>query len=231
MITNKIYLSNMYQKEGTARVIAIEGNKITLDRTIFFAEGGGQVGDTGFIDEIKICNTLKKFVRETRTLIHADFPAIQVDTAVQHIAEGNMGILKTGDKVTMKIDWDRRYKTMRMHSAAHIVLNFCYKLFEEKIPLKGCYIHPDKSRLDFSTKFDPNKMEELQFMSNTYIGERHVIYNVPLKNEPEALYWICGDIKIPCGGTHVTNTSEIGKVKLKRRSQGKHTDRLYIQIQ
>ncbi len=231
MITKKLYLSDMYTKEATATVAQIEENSIILDQTVFYAEGGGQVGDIGFINDIEISNTIKKYTKQTKMLCHPDFPSIQVNTAVQHIAEANTGSLKEGDEVDLRIDWSRRYRIMRMHSAAHVVLHYAWQIFGVDIPVKGCFIQPEKGRLDLATKLEGTKIPELEELSNSFIQKNAKVDNIPLENEPEALYWICDGIKMPCGGTHVKEIGEVGPLKLKRRAQGKSLDRIYIQLE
>ena len=119
---------------------------------------------------------------------------------------------------------------MRLHSAAHVVWHFVEQQLGE-LPLKGCLIGPERSRLDFGAKIDPDAIPNLVQASNDFIAGEHSIQNVPLENESEALFWICNQVKIPCGGTHVKNTGEIGSIALKRRSQGKKLDRLYISLE
>lgn len=229
MITKKLYLLDMYACKAKAKIVQISENEVFLDQTIFYPEGGGQIGDIGYINNIRVIDTQKRVTSETKTLMHPEFPVININTTVSHITEGDLSSLKVGDEVDIIIDWERRKNIMKIHSAAHVVIHFTYKIFGE-IPIKGCLIQSDKGRLDFAAKLDSNKVPEIEFLCNDFIDKGIKIQNVPLENEPEALYWVCGDIKIPCGGTHVRNTNEIGHIKLKRSAQGKNLDRIYIQF-
>ncbi len=229
MVTEKIFLTDMYARETEASVLEVNDNRVLLDRTVFYAESGGQLGDTGYINQLRVIDTQKKISKATKMLTHPDFPSINVNSNVVHMLEQNSELLKPGDKVKIAIDWDRRFKIMRLHSAAHVVWHFVMELLDNP-PIKGCLIGPDKSRLDFGTKINPDVIPELTQLSNEFISSGYSIRNVPLDEEPEALFWICNQVKIPCGGTHVGNTREIGTISLKRRSQGKKLDRLYITL-
>jgi len=230
-MTKKLYYENMYTAESNAVINSVEGNRIILDQTIFFPEGGGQVGDTGFINDYRVMDTQKKISKDTKTIYHKEFPVIQVNSDVAHVLEETPTSLFVGQRVNLKLDWNRRYNIMRMHSAAHVVYYFTFKVMGQ-MPVKGCYIKDDSSRFDFGLpigmKLEKNLIEEIEAQVNDFMSNNLDISNVPLENEPEALYWVCGDVKIPCGGTHVKNTSEIGRIVLSRKSQGKNVDRLYI---
>lgn len=229
MTTEKQYLIDMYASETKATVLAVDDHRVILDRTVFYAESGGQIGDTGTIDGLRVVDTQKQMSAETRMLSHEDFPSINVGMDVVHIMEQEASGLTPGSMVKLQIDWDRRYAIMRLHSAAHVVWHFVEQT-AGNLPIKGCLIGPEKSRVDFGAKIDPEMVPELERLSNAFIEERHAIQNRPLEGEPEALFWICERITMPCGGTHVRNTSEIGPIRLKRRSQGKKLDRIYISL-
>lgn len=229
MITNKLFINDAYLNQCTAKIVGFDDNKnIILDRTIFYAESGGQLGDTGYINNIPVVDTVKRITKDTKTLSHPDFPMININTQIIHVVANNLHNLKLGDEVNIKIDWERRYQIMKMHSAAHVVFHFVHIVFGQ-LTIMGCYIQPNKARFDFLSKIDQGKLALLQELSNEFINGHYDIENVALDNEPEALYWTCNNIRIPCGGTHVKNTKEIGEITLKRRSQGKTIDRIYVE--
>lgn len=229
MIANKLYLVDPYLKCTNAKVTRIVENKIFLDRTIFFAEGGGQIGDIGMINELKVFDTKKEIVKETETLYHKDFPSININTDVAHLIENSQCSLHPGDTVNLTINWERRYTIMKLHSAAHIVLHFTEEIFGTT-QIKGCSIRDVKSRLDFPFKLSAEKVSEIEKLTNKFIEDGHSIKTIPLENTTEAIYWICENIRMPCGGTHVANTKEIGQISLKRRAQGTNLDRIYIDL-
>lgn len=232
-MTKKLYYEDLYRTEATATVVKIDGNRLFLDQTIFYPEAGGQVGDTGFIDNYRVIDTQKAISAETKTLFHSDFPVININTDVAHIMEDTNVPLSPSHVVCLKLDWDRRYRIMRMHSASHLAYHFTLQVFGH-MNVQGCYIYTDSGRFDFVTstgmRLDPERLTEVEQLCNSYVDKAFVIENVPLPNEPEALYWLCNDIKMPCGGTHVRNTLEIGRITLKRKKQGKSLDRLYIML-
>ena len=119
---------------------------------------------------------------------------------------------------------------MRLHTAAHIV----YELLPEKLkqtPLIGSNIHSDKARLDFDYEGSVNEfLPDLEKQSNEFIAED---YKVETKEDEETQgkrWWLCKEWKMPCGGTHIKSTSEIGQIKLKRKNLGKNKERIEITL-
>ena len=229
MTTQKLYLQDMYATTTDATITEIIGNTVVVDQTVFFAEGGGQVGDTGLLNDYRVVDTQKKVGPDTKMLLHESFPSIRLNTNNAHILEVEPNGLQVGDKVSLKIDWERRYRIMRNHSATHIVLLVINRLIGE-LPVKGCLLESEKGRIDFGSKISPDQIPEIEKKCNDLIQRGLPIENSMLENEPEALFWKCDGEVMPCGGTHVANTSEIGPIKLKRRSQGKKLDRIYIEV-
>ncbi|WP_028315948.1 alanine--tRNA ligase-related protein [Desulfatibacillum aliphaticivorans] len=230
-MTEKTYYDDPYLREIEANIISIDNNGIVLDRTIFYPEGGGQIGDSGTISNIKVCDTQKKITASTKSLFHPDFPVIQINSDVLHICENfpNECELEPGSKVKIRIDWEKRYRIMRYHSAAHVAYFYAMDILQNP-HVKGCKIDQKSARFDFKCKITSDHVAEIESLSNSFIKKKYDIWAQPLHDEPEAIYWKCHDISIPCGGLHVKNTDEIGPVQLRRRSQGKSIDRLYISI-
>lgn len=207
-----LFNTDPYLKETGARVTRVDGNKIFLDQTIFFAFSGGQASDSGSIDGAKVVDVVKE------------------NNDIAHVVENN--IFSEGQAVHLKIDWERRHKLMRLHSAAHIV----GVLFWEKHPgtkMIGSNISVDKSRLDYEfdkpvTEMLPGLESEANQIINqgleikTYVeqeGSDRRVWEMPAKN------WM-----MPCGGTHVKNTSEIGQIKLKRKNLGACKERIEVAL-
>jgi Ser-tRNA(Ala) deacylase AlaX len=131
----------------------------------------------------------------------------------------------------MVIDWDRRYRLMRYHFAAEIILELVYRRLTgiEKI---GAHIAQDKARIDFkwddniSTIFPALEMEALNL-----IKTNHPIVSAYSDEDAEKRFWkIEGFAQVPCGGTHLKRTGEIGKIGLKRNNIGKGKERIEIYI-
>ena len=213
-MTEFLFRDDSYLNEIDAEVVELtpEGG-IVLDRTIFYAASGGQPGDTGTIGGAMIGATIHPDGDKTR-IIHVP-------------AEGQMPIA-TG-RVTARIDWDRRYKLMRMHTALHL-LSVVFPF-----PVTGGSVGEDKGRLDFDMPEVPTDLNTLEAKLNELIAGNHSVTAEWISDEEMAananliktmkvkppmgqgrvrLIRI-GDIDLqPCGGTHVRNTSEIGPLKL-----------------
>ena len=230
-ITSEIFRDNPYKKECEAKILDFGDNWIILDQTVFYAEGGGQLGDTGLIkvgqQEIQIENTIKE------------------NDLIKHIFNSKFDF-EIGDNVTCIIDWDRRYKLMKMHTSLHLLCS----LVNAKVT--GGSVGDGKGRLDFNLDFKPNK-EELKDNLNDLIQGNHDITiswisAQELDKNPNLVKTMSvlpprtnGSIRMvrigdnidyqPCGGTHVKNTSEIGLVEINKvENKGKLNKRVAISL-
>lgn len=213
METVKLFNVDAYLKEFEAKILDIFDNRIILDKTAFYPESGGQPFDTGFIDNKNVISTT--IDKSSSEIIHT------VD---------NTDGLSVGDKVICKINWERRYKFMRLHSALHVL----YIVFNEKYPgykLRGSAIEENKARLDIEF-FDLINLEYLNHRINEIIT---LDLNIRTYSDFENDYYRYWEIEkfpiIPCGGTHVKSTSEIGNTLCKIKSKGKQGQRIYITIE
>ena len=229
----KIFEENAYTKKIETEIIEIntENNSIELKDTIFYGKSGGQPGDIGEI----IAGSQKIEVNDT----------IKIEGSIKNILE-NINGLSINQKITARINWGKRYKYMRMHSALHLMCAL--------IPLgvTGGQIGYEKSRLDFN---DPKKeinKEKLQEKINELMKQDHEIKyeyidSKILKSKPELVRTMSvkppeieGKLRFvkigkidfqPCGGTHVKNTREIGEIKIgKIENKGKMNRRVNIVI-
>ena len=198
----KVFWHNPYQRSLDTKVLEVENDKILLEETIAYSFSGGQESDKGTINNFSILNSEIK-----NNLIYYFLP------------EGH-GLLK-GDPVKMEIDWQRRYRLMRLHFAAELVLEIVTKNFN--LQKTGAHIAEHKSRIDFmfnghiSTLFDQILSEY-----NKIIKNDELIQTGFSDMEKQRRYWkIEGFAQVPCGGTHVRSTSEVGFIKLKRDRCGK----------
>lgn len=207
----KIFWDNSYLCELEASVTSVDGELITVDRTIAFALSGGQESDHGTIGGYSI----RKAEKQDKQIIYS------LDN--HH--------LKTGDHVLINIDWNRRYKLMRLHFAAELVLELITQNFSnpEKI---GAHISADKARVDFC--WQGNISQTFSFLEAEI--ERIVGRNLPIQSEycdleNEIRYWEIADFaKVLCGGTHIKKTGEIGTLLLKRNNIGKGKERIEIML-
>jgi len=231
-MTKELFRDDSYLKECTACVTDIQDNAIILDQTVFYPTGGGQPGDSGTFEladgrHIQIANTVKD--RDTGAHLH--------------LVEEGTSLPNIGDQVKAVIDWDRRYKLMRMHTALHIM---CSKVDGA---VTGGSIGLEKSRLDFDLPTPPDK-EELASAINEVIAadqpiEVSAISDEELESNPDLVRTMSvkppmgqGSVRTirvadvdyqPCGGTHVKSTGEIGPVRIgKIEKKGKLNRRINI---
>jgi Ser-tRNA(Ala) deacylase AlaX len=207
----KIFWDNPYQRELSTTVVSVYGNRILLAETIAFSFSGGQESDKAFINGLAI--------------IHSEIEG----NFIYYTLPENHG-LSPGDTVTMEIDWPRRYRLMRLHFAAELILELVTrKLKIEKI---GAHIAETKARIDFN--YDKNISSILGDLLAEY--KEIIARNERIKTgfsdiEKQRRYWeITGFSKVPCGGTHVKSTAEVGLVTLKRINIGAGKERIEIRL-
>ncbi|MEM3852494.1 MAG: alanyl-tRNA editing protein [Methanomassiliicoccales archaeon] len=232
IVTEKLYWKDAYLHSFEARVIEVRDNVLYFDRTAFNPAGGGLPGDTGMAGNVKIKDTVK-----------------QGEDTVAHMADGQ-SIMTAGETVKCEIDWDRRYKIMRMHTAAHALSAVMQR--ETGALITGNQIRPEESRIDFNLEnFDRGRIEELVSTVNSEIAAGREVRSYFLPKE-EALR-IPGIVKLAGafppdvselriveidgldiqadGGVHVRNTSEIGRIRIvKTENKGKNNRRIYFAL-
>lgn len=240
MNTTKLYLDNIeaaYNTKFTAKVISIDGNKIGLDRTLFYPIGGGQNWDTG------------KIITPNEELQVSE---VRGRNLVEHHVNTDHN-LSVGDEIIGEIDWDRRYSHMRMHTAQHLMSGLAYELFDGTRTV-GNQINVSHSRIDFNPiSFDESMIKELSDSANQYIRESTKVYESIMTREeinsimPEdrtnmdLLPKSVKDLRVitignefdlcPCAGTHVANLSEIGDITIvSKKSKGKGTQRIKYEL-
>ena len=206
--TVKLYDDDPYLTKFRAKVLGIEGNELELDKTAFYPEGGGQAGDTGLIGGARVVDTQTK------------------DGRIFHMLEAAPGF-STGGVVECEIDWDRRYRIMRLHSAAHIMEHFLWKRLEH-IDRLGSYVDDEKDRADYAYdgRLPAEELKRVEEDTNLFLANGHEILILQDPARPGIRIWTCGPVEMPCGGTHVRNTDEIGAVRLRRRNPGRGVERV-----
>jgi len=212
-MTKGLYAEDSYKQSFHATVVKIGGNKVWLNQTCFYPESGGQVGDTGILNGQRVQNT--QFDSEKN---------------VVHILESTP-TLKIGDKVEGQINWERRYRIMRVHAASHIMEHFLFQVFGS-LKLTGSHLNEkyDKSIYESDERLDPEKLAEVEKKANEFIAQSLPIETWPDEKRPHFRYWKCGPIQMPCGGTHPKNTSEIGPIKLKRETGGSGREKIITSL-
>ncbi len=207
----KVFWSDPYQHTLSTKVIAVNGNEILLDKTIAYSFSGGQESDRAFINGIEITHS-----RMEGILIYYTLP-------------NNHG-LSNQEEVIMTIDWPRRYRLMRLHFAAELILELVVRRLQvEKV---GAHISELKARIDF--KLDSNIsaiFEDILSEYNEIIRNDKIIETGFSDVQSQRRFWkIDGFAKVPCGGTHVKSTAEVGLVALKRSRPGKFIERIEIKL-
>jgi misacylated tRNA(Ala) deacylase len=234
-MTEEVFHSNAYCRECEAVVTASTPGTIQLDRTVFYPMGGGQPGDTG-------------------TLIFADGIEIEVlDTRkgdgegeILHIVDEQSSMPEVGSAVTARINWERRYRHMRVHTCLHLL---CATV---PFGVTGGQIGDGKGRLDFDIADAALDKEAITVELNRLISEDHEvgsrwITDAELEAQPELVRTMSvappsdqGSVRLleigtidlqPCGGTHVSRTGEIGGVVVRKiENKGKHNRRVNIAL-
>lgn len=207
----KVFWDNPYQQELHTTITAVNGNQLLLAQTIVYSFSGGQESDKATINGLPIIDSKKEGL-----LIYYTLP------------DGHG--LKEGDEAVVMIDWVRRLKLMRLHFAAELVLEIVTKRYQlEKV---GAHIGESKARIDFkSTQNIKTYFDEILSDYNAII-QRDLPIQTGFSDETnQRRFWkIDGFAQVPCGGTHVKSTAEVGLVRLKRELVGKGVERIEIRL-
>ena len=208
----KVFWEDPYLTELNATVTSVDGADVTVDRTIFYAFSGGQERDAGTIGGFEVLEARK----EGRDIVYTlDGPHA----------------LKPGDGVLIRIDRERRYALMRLHFAAELVLELMYRHFPgvEKI---GAHISAGKARVDFIWQGTiAEAFPALEERIREIVSSDVAIASEFSDPEEELRYWeIDGFARVPCGGTHLRRTGEVGEIALRRNNIGKGKERIEIRL-
>ena len=211
-MTRKLFWTDPYLTRLETRIATVAGPEVTLEETIFYALSGGQESDAGTIGGRPVLEARKD---------GADI--------LYRLPEDHG--LRPGDAVTVEIDWERRYRLMRLHFAAEVVLELAYQHLAG-IKKIGAHIAADKARIDFEwpepiSKSFPLFSEELRKI----VASDRPIVSAFSDEAAQRRYWeVPGFARVPCGGTHLERTGEVGPVTLKRRNIGKGKERVEIAL-
>lgn len=232
-MTELSFRDDAYLRSCTARVTAADARGIWLDRTVFYPMGGGQPGDTGVLrlssgEAVAILDTVKGALPDE----------------VIHIPAPGSALPEPGAELLAEIDWDRRYRLMRMHTCLHLLCSI--------VPgaVTGGQVSDGRGRLDFDVPGSSLDKEAIGSRLNALITEGHSvgprwITDAELEAKPELVRTMsvkppsgAGRVRLmeivgvdlqPCGGTHVRNTAEIGPIAVaKVENKGKQNRRVIL---
>jgi misacylated tRNA(Ala) deacylase len=232
-MTELLFRDDGYLRSCAAQVIAADERGIHLDRTVFYPMGGGQPGDTGLLQlaagqVIAVVDTIR-----------GDRP-----DEIIHIAAPGSALPEAGTELVAEVDWERRYRLMRMHTCLHLLCSI--------VPgaVTGGQVSDGRGRLDFDVPGSSLDKEALAGRLNELIAEARPvgprwITDAELAAQPELVRTMSvkpptgmGQVRLieilgidlqPCGGTHIRNTSEIGPVAVtKIENKGKQNRRVML---
>lgn len=235
-----LFRDDPYQVEAEAVVVAAGPEGIRLDRTLFYPNGGGQPGDSGVLT----WDGGSAIIIDSRK---AD-PLVERGDQVLHIPAPDAALPPVGTWVTQTIDWDRRHRHMRMHTALHLLCAV--------VPgaVTGGQVGADRSRLDFDVPSASLDKDQIEKSVNDLIAGDHpvrerTITDAELEATPDLVRTMSvkpptgsGSVRLlqigtddalidlqPCGGTHVAHTGEIGGITIvKIENKGKQNRRVQL---
>lgn len=209
-MTKKLFWEDPYLTTLETVVESVFDNSITLRETIFYGFSGGQESDTGTIGGYPVLEARKSGLD------------LQYILAAGHE-------LKRGDSVLVKIDWDRRYRLMRLHFAAELILELVYRELGQ-VKKIGAHIAPDKARIDFHWPQNISSLfPRLTSQAQALVDQDMEIISAYADESSQKRYWeVPGFARIPCGGTHLKRTGEVGNIMLKRKNIGKAKERVEV---
>lgn len=234
-MTQPLFREDAYAHECEGRVLRVEDDRVLLDRTVFYPEGGGQPGDTG-------------------TLVTSGGVSLAVGGTVKgegegeilHLVAGAAPVLAAGDRVRACIDWPRRHRLMRFHTCLHLL---CAVV---RAPVTGGRMATDKAHLDFDIEMDRLDAQEIERRLAELVeadlpvdvgaisaaeldanpGLVRTMSVQPPRTQGSVRMIRIADVDFqPCGGTHLARTGEIGTPRVLRiRSEGRRNKRVTIAL-
>lgn len=231
MPTQRLFEADAYQTTARAEVVEVRDGGVILDRTVFYAESGGQPGDQGTIQ-----------TPHGASLTITDTQYLPGKQRISHSVDGDV-LAQPGDAVELAVDWPRRRRLMRMHTALHVLCGLV------GAPVTGCAIHADRARIDFDLETSPFSKEDLDAWLQEAIVSDYTVsagwYDVSELAALDAEPWSVkppaaqdGSIRVvriqgldaqPCGGTHVAATGELTGIHVSRiQKKSRHNRRITI---
>ena len=231
-MTEELFLEDAYLKEFVARIVGLQGREVTLDRTAFYPGGGGQPADKGTLGIGPVHATVVDAWREGSGIIHV------LDAVIPETLRELKG----------ELDWERRYAHMRYHTALHVLSSVIWRVFGAKVT--GGQMRTERARMDFSFpgEWTSEVVHEIERLTNEALAEgrpvrvywlpreealktpdliRTQANIVPERVKTIRIVEIEGIDTQADGGTHVTNTEEVGELEItSHKSKGRQNKRV-----
>jgi misacylated tRNA(Ala) deacylase len=234
-MTEKVFYQDSYRKTHRSEVVEVGEGGVILAATIFYPQGGGQPGDTGRLAiggrDYRVVDT--RYAADRERIVHC-------------LEDGDTGEIKPGDAVDMEIDWQRRHRLMRMHTSMHLICSLI------DAPATGGAVGETESRIDFDLQGQAVDKEQLTAELNALVEKSlpvsvGSITDAELDSNPSLVRTMSvqpprgqGSVRTvsientdyqPCGGTHVRNTAEIGRLLVTGlKNKGKQNKRISIAL-
>ena len=230
-MTELLFMKDCYLKEFDAKVLENNDNSVVLDRTCFYPTSGGQLYDKGKLNNIDVIDVRRE------------------EGKIKHFLKEKLNAIK----VHGVIDWNRRYKHMRMHTAQHLLSAIVLDKYNAETV--GNQINTEKSRIDFyPLKVDQDMIKFLTGEFNKFVDDkgdvkiyitsrddvikniderrRKLFSRVPSSIKEVRVVEINGLDKCPCAGTHISNTAEIKYINVvKTDNKGKNITRIIFELE
>lgn len=228
--TEKLFHVDGSLREARARVVHVADGLVVLDRTIFYAESGGQVADRGTLAGVPVVDVRKEGGRPVRIERPGLEPIyVNTGTAIVHRLDEPVA-LEPGQEVTLRLDSGHRDAVARHHTAAHFLFHALDSVLAEtvgeRIDTRGCVIDAEGFRFDIANTLAPELVTEVEARANTLADRALAVVMEPDATCDDVFFWRYGDVVIPCGGTHVAHAREIPPMALTRRSKGRSALRI-----
>ena len=234
-MTEKVFYQDSYLKTLQSEVVEVLDDAVVLAATIFYPLGGGQPGDTGTLTvrgrDYRVTDT--RFAEDRSRILH-------------YLEDGNLSDIEPGDAVDMSIDWERRHRLMRMHTSMHLMCSLI------SAQATGGAVGETESRLDFDLQGQVVDKEQLTAELNRLVAQAlpvsvGAITDEELDRRPELVRTMSvqpprgqGTVRTitientdyqPCGGTHVSNTAEIGELVVTGlKNKGRQNKRITLAL-
>lgn len=237
-MTDELFRADAYLRDCTATVTAVADNAVMTDRTVFYPTGGGQPGDSGDL-----------ILADGTTVAIVDTRKGAQPGEILHLLAPGSAVPAIGQAVTLRIDWARRHRLMRMHSALHLLSALV------PYPVTGGQVSDGKGRLDFDIDGPVPDKDELTARINELITADHAvtprwITDDELDANPDLVKTMsvrppsgAGRVRLiqiggekpldlqACGGTHVARTGEIGVLVVRKiENKGKQNRRFNLEF-